>query len=195
MPSHIEAAFFCCNLQKEFEAVALINCSNCGGQVSDKAETCPHCGYNFKEAQVQQAALHEFTHLPEEKQKALREEYNLITPRFSQAENELKRVRKNFLICSIVLYVTFALAVISLLMYFFLGSSTAIGVAMVVLLILVLGSLIGCYVIRSKAKKPRNEWLKELKKFVLWLKQSKDINYDILISEEERKIYDTIDIK
>lgn len=26
----------------------IIKCKECGGDVSDKAETCPHCGYSMK---------------------------------------------------------------------------------------------------------------------------------------------------
>ena len=28
--------------------MALINCKNCGQTMSDQAENCPHCGYDFK---------------------------------------------------------------------------------------------------------------------------------------------------
>lgn len=35
--------------------MALIKCSECGAQVSDKAASCPHCGNPIAAAQVQQA--------------------------------------------------------------------------------------------------------------------------------------------
>lgn len=28
--------------------MALINCSECGKEISDKAKTCPNCGYKLK---------------------------------------------------------------------------------------------------------------------------------------------------
>ena len=32
--------------------MALINCSNCGNTISDKALVCPKCGYNFSQQQT-----------------------------------------------------------------------------------------------------------------------------------------------
>ena len=29
--------------------MALINCKECGKEISDKATSCPHCGYKLKE--------------------------------------------------------------------------------------------------------------------------------------------------
>ncbi|MCM1233354.1 MAG: zinc ribbon domain-containing protein [Ruminococcus flavefaciens] len=33
--------------------MALINCPECGNEVSDQADSCPHCGMTLKEAQKQ----------------------------------------------------------------------------------------------------------------------------------------------
>lgn len=32
--------------------MALINCPECGKQISDKVKACPHCGYPFEEQQT-----------------------------------------------------------------------------------------------------------------------------------------------
>jgi ribosomal protein L37E len=33
--------------------MALIDCPSCGKKISDKAETCPHCGFALKNASVE----------------------------------------------------------------------------------------------------------------------------------------------
>ncbi len=39
--------------------MALMICPECGGQVSDKAHTCPHCGYPIEELMAQGPAIPE----------------------------------------------------------------------------------------------------------------------------------------
>lgn len=41
--------------------MALIKCSECGGQVSDKAASCPHCGAPISRAKETSAAGQELT--------------------------------------------------------------------------------------------------------------------------------------
>lgn len=41
--------------------MALINCFECGAQVSDKAEACPHCGVPLRIAQSARADAKDFT--------------------------------------------------------------------------------------------------------------------------------------
>ena len=39
--------------------MALMLCPECGGQVSDKAHTCPHCGYPIEELLAKTPAIPE----------------------------------------------------------------------------------------------------------------------------------------
>ena len=41
--------------------MALINCPECNKQVSDKAETCPHCGFRLKEKEPEKPNLYSRT--------------------------------------------------------------------------------------------------------------------------------------
>lgn len=40
--------------------MALIKCPECGGQVSDKASSCPHCGYPMSENTVNTTAVNDY---------------------------------------------------------------------------------------------------------------------------------------
>ena len=46
--------------------MALMICPECGGQVSDKAHTCPHCGYPIEELMAQGGLYRRFIEIREQ---------------------------------------------------------------------------------------------------------------------------------
>jgi len=171
--------------------MALIKCPHCGGQMSDSAERCPHCGCAAEKANGE--FMKEFSRLSGAEQKALREEYDGLTKEFSLVENAITGTKKTYIIFLVILFVFMTAAVVCCVVGYFTENIVAIVLLVVFFAAMCVG-FIGCYVALAKLKKVNREQLKQLKKFKLWLKNSKGFTYDIFLTEEEKKIFDSINV-
>ena len=83
--------------------MALIVCPECGKQVSDQAESCPHCGYPIPKYIAEQKKQAEL----EEKAKKAAEEF---AAKKEKAEKKpvSTRIKIIIAVCAVVFYLTYS---------------------------------------------------------------------------------------
>lgn len=170
--------------------MALIKCPKCGGNISDTAAKCVHCGADLTLIKMKEQTEREYSVLPIEEKTKIREEYDKIHPEYAQQE----KCQKQLTICTFVFLISTAASVIicsflRLLKVFI--KSNGINPAIFVFLILAAVLFIAGIVILQILKSGRKKELYEQKKFVVWLKKEKNLTYNIILSEKDRTIYNS----
>lgn len=164
--------------------MALIECSNCGGKISDSAKVCPHCGYNFVESLAQKERSKEFSKLTKEEQKEIRNEYDSLNPDLLNAEVKYKKQSKKLLILALLSCLPLILAIIILLVAF--GCNAMEWGLLIPAWFFLLLSIVS-FVVFCCQKNYNKERLRQLKKFQTWLKKYKQMNYTIIFSSDKEK--------
>lgn len=165
--------------------MALIICPHCGKSVSDSTDKCIHCGRKLSESKETETKLKEFTNLPNDEKKKLREEFQKAYPTqkdWAAREEKLKKLRRISMICVIVSAV---LTVIALLTAESLGSVAIMAIVVCVILFVASDAIdIACpFLIRRNKKKS----LVALKIFQRWLKDKKGIDYVVSFNAADAK--------
>lgn len=168
--------------------MALIQCTKCGGQVSDSANVCPHCGYDFSEE------AKEFSRLSEGKKRTLRREYDVVNPRYAAVEEKDRKLHK----AEIILVVIF---LIGDMIFLTIGTvcefdeSKMWAIILYILFFCALMAIcVALIVVVVNKKKTKREILKELKRFQTWLRIEKKLDYHVVLSQKEKYIFDEIEI-
>lgn len=182
--------------------MALISCPQCGGQVSDSAEKCVHCGYNFElkrreEERAKQEANRkkEFNSLPENEQNRLMNEFYAKFPE----EGNFAKLSKLYHVGGIVAYALEVVLFIIAAIVVILTSINKIKYSTGWTLFIVLGILsitaAVCVVLTRVYKNKFNiRYYQQVKRFARWLKNEKGLSYRLVLSSDEKTVYDKVQI-
>lgn len=170
--------------------MALTECPKCGGKISSTAESCPHCGYDFKEDKRREDISKDFARMSESSQRAVRAEYDAVYGSFSAAEAAFMKLSKTYNVILWITYASMACALVGIIL-----GTTGVKIGLLLSLIffaVFIAAFITTYVFYAKVKAADAKRLQELKKFVSWLKESKNLSYNVVLTEKERKIYNSL---
>ncbi|HBN12380.1 MAG TPA: hypothetical protein DD415_02055 [Clostridiales bacterium] len=178
--------------------MALIECSKCGGKISDSAKICPHCGHNFIDEATRKENAKEFGKLSESEQKALRGEYDSLNPGLSMAEKKVKKRKKMLLVFAVISWVLMMPAVVLLMVAQFRIDDierlvfARLMLADLFIIFLLAIDLVVYYSLRHGQKKINKIWLRELKRFKVWLNNDKQMTYSIFfLTDKEKEIFNS----
>lgn len=169
----------------------IINCSNCGSKISDKAKKCPHCKFTFNEnlELENNIIMVNFEDLESDHTETLIKEFEKEYPELAKVQTN----SKYRLYAVIGLYVAMCILLIANIINFisYLNSSGSVVMLIFLPLLMVL-SLIGIVVLTKVQKNSNYGIIKLDKYFEFWLKEkgiyySSDFN-----SGEDKKIYERI---
>lgn len=178
--------------------MALIECSKCGGKISDSAKICPHCGHNFIDEATRKENAKEFGKLSESEQRALREEYDSVNPGLSSAEAKVKKRKKMLLVFAIISWVLMVPGVVLLAVAQcrvddaerFMFARLMLADLFIIFLLAI--DLVVYYSLRHGQKKINKIWLRELKRFKVWLNNDKQMTYSIFfLTDKEKEIFNS----
>lgn len=165
--------------------MALIECPNCGGKISDTAEKCVHCGKSAKKEVEQKPAepMQKFATLSGEKQKQLQSEFNGAFPEYGKSA----KTHKVYMIAYYADIIIAVPMVISMALYL-VYETTALVIAVVVFaaLFAVLG--VGLKIVDKSVER---SMVKYWKVFGVWLTECKQIAFDAVFDGRKREIYDS----
>ena len=173
--------------------MALVNCPNCGKPVSDSAEACPHCGFEFKAERIKKEVEREYGRLPVEKQKQLRDEYDRIYPTYKKSAVKRKKLSVFVLVGFLI---TFVLMVIIALLGLHEGLEIYLILTTVVAVIIFLPTLfISVFlVLYTRLPSGMKKRLSDLKKFQSWLLKEKQLTYHVVLTDREKQIFESIEL-
>ncbi len=182
--------------------MALISCPQCGGKVSDSAQKCVHCGYDFLKAKQEEEKTKEkeheaavFNNLPEYEQKSILNEYYAKFPEEAKSAKICKLYKWSGIIIVILFAVFFiAESVIVPLICFSkinptkgLTLATFFGLPGIVVCVL-------SVILRISKKKIDTMSCRNIKRFGKWLKNEKKLIYKLTLSKEEKAVFDSVQI-
>lgn len=167
--------------------MALIQCPHCGKSVSDTAEKCIHCGENLRQSVEEKPAnsQKDYVSLNFTERKALKDEFYKLNPKYPDFEYTGLSSKKKQRICYILGIVFYAIAVA--IAYFTNFEEPWQAVAVIVLFVAGLICDTFWYVFLFGYGKEKKKSLREAKKYQKWLKEVKNINYEITFSSKEKK--------
>lgn len=146
--------------------MAMIYCPHCGGQISDKAKFCVHCGATFDiSANVEKETL--FVDLPVDEQDKLQREFSRKNPKYSHLDYN-KTYNRGVKIPTMVCY-----------MLFFLILPIVIGIVLQIVL----------------PGKANRKYLRSQKNFIAWLKNERGIEYKFDVDDlpnKYKKYYNSV---
>lgn len=178
--------------------MALIVCPCCGKNVSDTAEKCIHCGFDFRlqAKESEQSEKREYTNLTEYERNRLKNEFDVSFSQFANINKNYEKTEKADKVLG-VFTIFFGLSLIASLIIFRIVKLNFESVIAYIVVIYTVFAFLFCAVklifwdLFFYKKRKRNH-LAYLKKYRNWLKDEKNIEYDLTLTKQERKIFNGI---
>ena len=168
------------------EIMALTYCPCCGNKVSDSANRCPKCGYDFTANKEITNRQTNFFKLPENEQQTLRKEFYSAFPAEKKHMDKVKR--HNILYYAVTVFICI-LTVLFIILYF----TKAFNIlSLIVFAVFLLISLILVIVVKIRTPILNKRTLLHDIRLANWLNESKQLQFPIELTIKQQIIYNRL---
>lgn len=158
--------------------MALVKCKNCGNDVSDSAQKCPHCGCDLKTETLKKVKADNFSDLPLQDQEKLINEFYDTYPSYKNVDAKIDKCLQIKKITDVISWIGLGLIILFAIIIFLQEDiNVVIAGLLIASIVIQVGGDIGEIIVSVFIMKYRRKSASTEKQIQRFLMQEKNIAY------------------